>query len=143
LSRKFPRFGRTHPVELYFHITVLVNEKYIPGLIIKWGQLTYLPSQENDPCLPRRGYIGWFHFSIYSYSKDIKMIYERDPASPFSKIVVKNGSSIVGTIRRNLITGHYHFCDNQLGGLNCMFQEKRIDSIKTRIEELHDLPKAS
>jgi len=27
--------------------------------------------------------------------------------------------------------------------LNCLFQEKRIDSIKMRIEELHDLPKAS
>ena len=71
------------------------------------------------------------------------MSYEHDPASPFSKIVVKNGSAFVGTIRRNLETGHYHFCDNQLGGLNCLFQEKRIDSIKTRIEELHDLPKAS
>ncbi|MGO9313032.1 MAG: hypothetical protein ACLQBD_14820 [Syntrophobacteraceae bacterium] len=71
------------------------------------------------------------------------MIYERDPESPFSKIVVKNGSSVIGTIRRNLITGSYHFCDNQLGGLNCLFQEKRIDSIKMRIEELHDLPQAS
>jgi len=75
--------------------------------------------------------------------KDVKMIYERDPESPFSKIVVKDGSSVIGTIRRNLITGFYHFCDNQLGGLNCLFQEKRIDSIKMRIEELHDLPRAS
>ena len=56
------------------------------------------------------------------------MIYERDAESPFSKIVVKNGSSAVGTIRRNLITGHYHFYDNQHGGLNCLLQEKRIDS---------------
>jgi len=71
------------------------------------------------------------------------MVYERDPESPFSKIVVKNGSSVVGTIRRNFKTGLYHFCDNQLGGLNCLFQEKRIDSIKMRIEELHGLPKAS
>jgi len=71
------------------------------------------------------------------------MIYERDPASPFSKIVVKNGSSFLGTIRRNLITGHYHFYDKQRGGLNCLFQEKRIDSIKMRIEELLDLPEAS
>jgi hypothetical protein len=81
--------------------------------------------------------------SINSYRKDIKMVYERDPESPFSKIVVRNGSSVVGTIRRNLKTGLYHFCDNQRGGLNCQFQEKRIDSIKMRIEELHDLPKAS
>jgi hypothetical protein len=72
----------------------------------------------------------------------MKMIYERDPASPFSKIMVKDGSSVVGTIRRNLITGYYHFCDNERGGLNCLFQEKRIDSIKMRIEELLDLPKA-
>jgi len=71
------------------------------------------------------------------------MVYERDPASPFSKIVVKNGSSVVGTIRRNLKTGLYHFCDNQLGGLNCLFQEKRIDCIKMRIEELFSLSEAS
>ena len=71
------------------------------------------------------------------------MIYERDPESPFSKILVKDGSSVVGTIRRNLITGHYHFCDDQLGGLNCMFQEKRIDSIKMRIEEMLHLSEAS
>ncbi|MGA2229246.1 MAG: hypothetical protein ABSH41_32825 [Syntrophobacteraceae bacterium] len=70
------------------------------------------------------------------------MIYERDPESPFSKIMVKNGSSVVGTTRRNLITGHYHFYDNQRGGLNCLLQEKRIDSMKTRIEELHDLRRA-
>jgi hypothetical protein len=72
----------------------------------------------------------------------MKMIYERDPESPFSKIMVKNGSSVVGTTRRNLITGHYHFYDNQRGGLNCLLQEKRIDSMKTRIEELHDLRRA-
>ncbi len=71
------------------------------------------------------------------------MVYERDPESPFSKILVKDGSSVVGTIRRNLITGHYHFCDNQRGGLNCLFQEKRIDGIKMRIEEMLSLPKAS
>ena len=70
------------------------------------------------------------------------MIYERDPESPFSKILVKNSLSIVGIIRRDL-TGHYHFYDKQRGGLNCLFQEKRIDSIKMRIEELLDLPEAS
>jgi hypothetical protein len=71
------------------------------------------------------------------------MIYERDPESPFSKIVVKDGLSVVGTIRRNLITGQYHFCDHQRGGLNCVFQEKRIEGIKMRIEELLHLPEAS
>ena len=57
----------------------------------------------------------------YSCRKDIKMIYERDPESPFSKILVKNDSSVVGIIRRNLITGHYHFYDNQRGALNPKF----------------------
>ncbi len=71
------------------------------------------------------------------------MSYERDPGSPFSKIVVKNGLSVVGTIRRNLMTGLYHFCDNQRGGLNCMFQEKRIEGIKVRIEELLGLSEGS
>jgi hypothetical protein len=71
------------------------------------------------------------------------LIYESDPESPFSKIVVKNGSSVVGTILRNLITGHYHFYDNQLGSLKCLLQEKRIDSMKTRIEELLDLSESS
>jgi hypothetical protein len=71
------------------------------------------------------------------------MIYERDPESPFSKILVKSDSSVVGTIRRNLITGHYHFYDNQRGALNCLLQEKRIDSMKMRIEELLNLQKAS
>jgi hypothetical protein len=71
------------------------------------------------------------------------MVYGRDPAPPFSKIVVKDGSSVVGTIRRNLKTGLCHFCDNQLGGLNCQFQEKRIDSIKMRIEEFLDLSVAN
>jgi hypothetical protein len=37
------------------------------------------------------------------------------------------------------MTGHYHFYDKQPGGLNCLFQEKRIDSIKIRIEELLNL----
>jgi len=71
------------------------------------------------------------------------MIYESDPESPFSKIVVKNGLSVFGTIRRNLITGHYHFYDDQPGALNSLLQEKRIDSMKTRIEELFDLSEAS
>ena len=82
-------------------------------------------------------------YFVYSYQKDIKVIYERDPESPFSKIVVKNGSSVVGTIRRDLIAGHYHFYDNQRYVLNCLFQDKRIDSMKMRIEELHNLSKAS
>ena len=71
------------------------------------------------------------------------MIYERDPESPFSKILVKDGSSVVGTIRRNLITGHYHFYDDQRGALNCLLQARRIDSMKSKIEELLDLSKAS
>ena len=71
------------------------------------------------------------------------MIYERDPGSPFSKIVVKNGLSVVGTIRRNLITGHYHFYYNQRNALNCLFQDKRIDSMKIKIEGLLDHRKAS
>jgi hypothetical protein len=71
------------------------------------------------------------------------MTYERDPETPFSKILVKNGSSIVGTIRRNLITGHYHFYDDQRDELNCLIQEKRIDSMKSKIEELLNLRKAS
>lgn len=65
------------------------------------------------------------------------MIYERDPESPFSKILVKNGSNTVGVIRRNLITGYYHFYDDQLDDLNGLFQEKRFDSIKRRIEKLN------
>jgi hypothetical protein len=81
--------------------------------------------------------------SINSYRKDIRLIYESDPESPFAKIVVKNGSSVVGTIRRNLITGHYHFYDNHRGVLNSLLQEKRIDNMKTRIEELLYLPEAS
>jgi hypothetical protein len=71
------------------------------------------------------------------------LIYESNPESPFSKIVVKNGSSVVGTIRRNLITGHYHFYDNQIGSLNCLLEGKRIDNMKARIEELLDLSEAS
>ena len=71
------------------------------------------------------------------------MIYERDPVSPFSKILVKNGSSVIGTIRRDLVTGHYHFYDNQRGALNYLLQEKRIDSMKMRIEELLDPSEAS
>ena len=71
------------------------------------------------------------------------MIYERDPESPFSKILVKNNSSVVGTIRRNLITGYYHFYDNQRDAFNCLFQEKRIDRMKMRIEELLNLRQTS
>ena len=67
------------------------------------------------------------------------MIYEPDLERPFSKIVVKNGSSVVGTIQRDFNTGLYHFCDNQRGALNSLFEEKRIDSMKSRIEELLDL----
>jgi len=81
--------------------------------------------------------------SRFIYRKDIKLFYEPDPESPFSKIVVKNGLSVVGTIRRNLITGHYHFYDKQRGALNCMLQEKKIDSMKAKIEELLCLPEAS
>jgi hypothetical protein len=71
------------------------------------------------------------------------MIYEHDPESPFSKIIVKNDSSVVGTIRRDLTTGKYHFYDNERDVLNCLFQDKRIDSMKMRIEELLNLRKAS
>jgi len=92
------------------------------------------------PILP---YLDAAGRSIYCYRKEIKMIYEHDPESPFSKILVKNGFSVVGTIRRNLITGHYHFYENQSNALNCRFQEKRIDSMKLRIEELLNLRKAS
>jgi hypothetical protein len=71
------------------------------------------------------------------------MIYEHSQESPFSNIRVKNGSTVVGTILRNLITGHYHFYEDQRDALNCLFQEKRIDSMKMRIEELLDPRKAS
>ncbi len=81
--------------------------------------------------------------SLYGYRKEMKMNYERDFESPFSKILVKNSSSVVGTIRRNLITGLYHFYDNQRNELDCLFQEKRIDNMKMRIEELLNLRKAS
>ncbi len=73
----------------------------------------------------------------------MKMIYERDPETPFSKILVKNGSSVIGTIRRNLITGHYHFYDNQRNTLTSLIKAKRIDSMKIKIEELINLRKAS
>jgi len=92
------------------------------------------------PILP---YLDAAGRSIYCYRKEIKMIYEHDPESPFSKILVKNGFSVVGTIRRNLITGHYHFYENQGDALNCRLQEKRIDSMKIKIEELLNLRKAS
>ncbi len=62
--------------------------------------------------------------------------------NPFSKIVVENGSSVVGAIRRNSITGHCHFYDNQRDVLNCLFQDKRIYSMKTRVEGLLDLSAA-
>ena len=67
------------------------------------------------------------------------MVYEHDPASPFQKILVKNGSSVVGTIRRNLKTGRYGFFESERDPLNCRFQEKRIDHIKIRVEELLNL----
>ncbi len=66
------------------------------------------------------------------------MIYEHDPESPFLKVLVKDESSVVGIIRRNLKTGNYHFYDSPRDSLNCLFQEKRIDAIKMRIEELHN-----
>jgi hypothetical protein len=100
-----------------------------------------LQSQRNNPCLAFD--LEAVDCSIYGYGKEMNMIYERDPESPFSKILVKNGSSVVGTIRRNLITGNYHFYDNQRDTLNCVLQEKRIDSMKMRIEELLNLRKAS
>jgi hypothetical protein len=70
------------------------------------------------------------------------MIYERDPESPFSKILVKNGPYVIGTIRRNLVTGHYHFYDARVDELTGLFQEKRIDTLKRKIERL-ELRKAS
>ncbi|MGA3118917.1 MAG: hypothetical protein ABSF90_31405 [Syntrophobacteraceae bacterium] len=70
------------------------------------------------------------------------MAYEHDPELPFLKILVKNGSSVIGVIRRNLKTGHYHFCESERDPLNCLFQEKRIDDIKMRVEELINLREA-
>ncbi len=67
------------------------------------------------------------------------MVYEHDPESPFLKILVKDAYSVVGIIRRNLKTGHYHFYEGEFDALNCLFQEKRIDRIKMRIEELYNL----
>jgi hypothetical protein len=64
------------------------------------------------------------------------MVYEHDPESPSLKILVRNGSSVVGIIRRNLNTGHYHFYDTQCNAWDCLFQEKRFDSIQMRIEGL-------
>jgi len=71
------------------------------------------------------------------------MIFEHDPERPFSKIVVKKGSSIVGTIRRNFNTGIYHFYDNQRGTLNSLLQARRIESMKLEIEGLFSLSEAS
>lgn len=96
--------------------------------------------QKNDPVLLD---LDAPFYSIYSYRKEIKMIFEHDPERPFSKIVVKNGSSIVGTIQRNFETGIYHFCDDQRGALNSLLQEKRIDSMKMKIEEFLDLSRAN
>ncbi|MFZ0944605.1 MAG: hypothetical protein WB930_12945 [Syntrophobacteraceae bacterium] len=67
------------------------------------------------------------------------MVYEHDPESPFLKILVKNGSSVVGIIRRNLKTGRYNFFESERDPLNGLFQEKRIDHIKIRVEELLNL----
>jgi hypothetical protein len=69
------------------------------------------------------------------------MIYEPDLGRPFSKIVVKNGSSVVGTIRRDFETGRYHFYDSHRGALDSLLQARRIDSMKSKIEELLDLRK--
>jgi hypothetical protein len=71
------------------------------------------------------------------------VIYEPDPERPFSKIVVKNGSSVVGTIRRDFKTGLYHFCDDQRDVSNSLLQARRIESLKSRIEELLDLSTTS
>ena len=71
------------------------------------------------------------------------MIFENDLEKPFSKIVVKKGSSIVGTIRRNFNTGIYHFYDNQRGTLNSLLQARRIESMKLEIEGLFSLSEAS
>jgi hypothetical protein len=68
-----------------------------------------------------------------------RMVYEHDPESPFLKILARDGSSVVGIIRRNLQTGHYHFFESQRDALNCLFREKRMDAIKMRIEELHNI----
>ncbi|MFZ0926953.1 MAG: hypothetical protein WAN11_00020 [Syntrophobacteraceae bacterium] len=70
------------------------------------------------------------------------MVYEHDPELPFLKILVKNGSSVIGVIRRNLKTGHYHFFESERDPLNCVLQEKRIDHIKMRVEELLNLREA-
>lgn len=75
----------------------------------------------------------------YIYRKDGQMSFEHDPESPFLKITVKDGPSVVGIIRRNLQTGDYHFYESERDALSCLFQEKRIDRIKMRIEELHNL----
>ena len=40
------------------------------------------------------------------------MSFEHDPESPFLKILVKDGPSVVGIIRRNLKTGNYHFYES-------------------------------
>jgi hypothetical protein len=70
------------------------------------------------------------------------MVYEHDPEFPFLKILVKSGSAVIGIIRRNLQTGYYHFCQSECDPLNCVFQEKRIDHIKMRIEELLNIRQA-
>ncbi len=67
------------------------------------------------------------------------MVYEHDPELPYMKVLVKDGSSIIGVIRRNLKTGNYHFYESQRDALNCLLQETRLDRIKMRIEELHSL----
>jgi len=64
------------------------------------------------------------------------MVYEHDPESPSLKILVKNDSSIVGIIRRDLRTGDYYFYDSRCDTRDCLFMEKRIDRIKKRIEGL-------
>lgn len=64
------------------------------------------------------------------------ILYEHDPEAPFQKILVKKDSAVIGVIRRNLNTGDYHYYDEEHGSLSCLLQEKGIDRIKLRIEEL-------
>ena len=64
------------------------------------------------------------------------ILYEHDPEAPFQKILVKKDSAVIGVIRRNLKTGDYHYYDEEHGALSCLLQEKGIDRIKLRIEEL-------
>jgi hypothetical protein len=64
------------------------------------------------------------------------ILYEHDPEAPFQKILVKKDSAVIGVIRRNLKTGDYNYYDEEHGALSCLLQEKGIDRIKLRIDEL-------